>query len=384
MANRRLPASEDALELNQIDSNTYITSRYKEGTEQDSDKAIPFKYFQSSPVAICSSTADAVSKIAQVENFPDFALENGREVVVYFENGNIAENPFLNVNNTGSYPIAMETITDATGIKCESGTFYRMTYCDVTSNGVRIRKWIAGASIVDKLDKADVEQTISDSESKIPSSNAVNNALLTKNYEGWGICSAVADAEEKTVTDEVITQLVAGQKIVVKFENANTFGTCVGTDSNVIANGVKLKLNDFPAYPIRVGGENAGEGFVNANDVHTFVFDGTVWNDLTADVIYKGSTTNGNYTKKRNLLIEMWGRSTSTQVPATSTLDIKFPLSFENTDYNISVRTSEIVSTSNNILSEEYGNGYYGAVGTLRVNGFYCRGNKIRWSVKGF
>lgn len=304
MANRRLPASEDALELNQIDSNTYITSRYKEGTEQDSDKAIPFKYFQSSPVAICSSTADAVSKIAQVENFPDFALENGREVVVYFENGNIAENPSLNVSNTGSYPIAMETITDATGIKCESGTFYRMTYCDVTSNGVRIRKWIAGASIVDKLDKADVEQTISDSESKIPSSNAVNNALLTKNYEGWGICSAVADAEEKTVTDEVITQLVAGQKIVVKFENANTFGTCVGTDSNVIANGVKLKLNDFPAYPIRVGGENAGEGFVNANDVHTFVFDGTVWNDLTADVIYQGSTTNGNYTKKRSLLIE--------------------------------------------------------------------------------
>lgn len=328
MANRRLPASEDALELNQIDSNTYITSRYKEGTEQDSDKAIPFKYFQSSPVAICSSTADAVSKIAQVENFPDFALENGREVVVYFENGNIAENPSLNVNNTGSYPIAMETITDATGIKCESGTFYRMTYCDVTSNGVRIRKWIAGASE-------------KNSESAI---KAVRDALLTKNYEGWGICSSVIDAEEKTVTDEIITQLVAGQKIVVKFENANTFGTCVGTDSNVIANGVKLKLNDFPAYPIKVGGENAGEGFVNANDVHTFVFDGTAWNDLTADVIYRGSTTNGNYIKKSNRLIEQWGNYAHDNIEKEITT--YYPLIYSDLDYSLQI-TNKYDTASN-------------------------------------
>lgn len=152
----------------------------------------------------------------------------------------------------------------------------------------------------------------------------------SKYYEGWAVCATAAADEEKIISDPVISQLNAGQKIVVKFENGNTFGTCVGTNSNQIADGPKLKLNNFTAYPIKVGGELAGEGFVQANDVHTFVFDGSAWNDLTADVIYQGSTTNGNYTKKRNLLIEQWG-----EVIGYHTKNL--PITFSDIDYDINL-----------------------------------------------
>lgn len=158
----------------------------------------------------------------------------------------------------------------------------------------------------------------------------------SKYYEGWAVCATAAADEEKIISDPVISQLNAGQKIVVKFENGNTFGTCVGTNSNQIADGPKLKLNNFTAYPIKVGGELAGEGFVQANDVHTFVFDGSFWNDLTADVIYQGETTEGKYSKKRNLLIEQILNSDGSKIK------LNYPVPFSDTDYLIGFSSVDV------------------------------------------
>ena len=154
----------------------------------------------------------------------------------------------------------------------------------------------------------------------LPTSAAVTLQLNTKltKYdlkEGFCVCSSDASAEVKelTIPEFVGVNLANGSKITVVMTNGNTYGTCVGSTSNKIteAQAVKFSINGGASYPVKVGGEYAGEGFMNAGDCHLFVFDGTAWNDLTADVIYQGSTSNGNYTKKRNGFIEQWETNTN-------------------------------------------------------------------------
>ena len=135
----------------------------------------------------------------------------------------------------------------------------------------------------------------------IKATNFVSNIQANKPF---AICNSLIDEQNKVISIPNLINVQPGTEISVLFTNGNSYGSCVGTDSNIIADGVKLALNNGTPYPIKVGGENAGEGFCRAGDVHKFVFDGSAWNDLTADVIYQGETENGNYIKKRNGLIE--------------------------------------------------------------------------------
>lgn len=133
-------------------------------------------------------------------------------------------------------------------------------------------------------------------------------SLVNDMDSNFAVCNTSASESSKEVTLENLAELEIGVEIKVLFTNGNTVGSCVGTESNKItsSSAPKLKVNNFNAYPIKVGGEYAGENFVNVGDVHSFVFDGESWNDLTADVIYKGEVTAGNYIKKRNGLITQW------------------------------------------------------------------------------
>lgn len=121
----------------------------------------------------------------------------------------------------------------------------------------------------------------------------------------FATCETAAATEIKAVSIPTLINLQPGIEISIMFTNVNSYGSCVGTESNIIADGPKISLNGGTAYPIKIGGEPAGEGFNRAGDIHKFVFDGAAWNDLTTDVIYQGETEVGNYVKKRNgFLIE--------------------------------------------------------------------------------
>lgn len=126
----------------------------------------------------------------------------------------------------------------------------------------------------------------------------------------WGTCDTAAATQAKVVSCAGFS-LAAGSRITVKFTNGNTSGSVKGnTTTNIIpqASAPTMNVNGTGAKQIKVGGEFAGEGFINAGDVHDFVYDGTFWNDVTADVIYQGGdATNGYYVKKRNGLIEQSG-----------------------------------------------------------------------------
>lgn len=158
--------------------------------------------------------------------------------------------------------------------------------------------------------------------------------LDATNFQPFCVCSTQASTQTKAVTSQKVTELNQGQKITVKFENGNTYGTCVGTSSNQItqANAVKLKLNDFTEYPIKIGGEYAGENFCRAGDVHELIFDGSAWNDVTADVIYKGETQTGTYEKKRNGLITQRMLNLSS---GNNYTDYNLILPFTSTNYAI-------------------------------------------------
>ena len=160
----------------------------------------------------------------------------------------------------------------------------------------------------------------------IKATNFVSNIQANKPF---AICNSLIDEQNKVISIPNLINVQPGTEISVLFTNGNSYGSCVGTDSNIIADAVKLALNNGTPYPIKVGGENAGEGFCRAGDVHKFVFDGSAWNDLTADVIYKGETKNGNYVKKRNGLIE--------QEKIIKDGSVKFNIPFSNSNYIVNL-----------------------------------------------
>lgn len=146
---------------------------------------------------------------------------------------------------------------------------------------------------------------------KLASSKTVDGVPFdgSVNISHFGTCGTEAATQEKAVACPGFV-LAAGARIAVLFTAGNTCGTCVGTDSNIIAEAAapKLNVNNTGAATIYVGGQPAGEGFINPGEVHEFIYDGTHWQDQDATVIYKGGNdTDGYYLKERNLLIKQWG-----------------------------------------------------------------------------
>ncbi|MCQ2052951.1 MAG: hypothetical protein MJZ03_03350 [archaeon] len=159
---RRLPDGTDALSQAEMYGNTYIICRHRAGTLDDADKSIPLDLIHSSPVAVCSSSASATNKIATVDNYPDYSLVNGKEVVVYMQNGNSATNPTMNINNTGAIQMDFSDWS--------AGTFIKLKYIDITVGGQRIQKYLVDVGAYNNKQSVDSQ---------------INNALAnyTKEYE---------------------------------------------------------------------------------------------------------------------------------------------------------------------------------------------------------
>lgn len=120
-----------------IKQNDMIQVRHEVGTANDSDKGLPFSVLQSIPIAVCISAASETNKTATVDNFEDFEIQNGREVIVYMANANTATNPTLTINGVGF--AAMES-----GI-WQAGSFIKCKYVSINVSGSQITRWLVDA-----------------------------------------------------------------------------------------------------------------------------------------------------------------------------------------------------------------------------------------------
>lgn len=157
-------------------------------------------------------------------------------------------------------------------------------------------------------------------------------------------CDTEAEEKEKTALCNEF-ELNPGTRVSILFSKGNTYGSCVGTDSNVIAaeNAPTLNINNTGIKTIYIGGEPAGEGFINAGDVHDFVYDGEHYVDITADVIYSaGNGSDWGYEKSRTGKIEQWKReSLSITVDGNSSKTTNVNFMIKHSD-----RYSTVITTS--------------------------------------
>lgn len=137
--------SSEILGQNTVKNEDMFQCRHEVGTVNDSDKAVPLSVIQSCPVATCETAGGSAAKVGVVNNFSDFTLLNGREVLVYFASGNTADNPTFNLNNTGAFPLALENqlSTVSIGSGCwGDDVFLHLKYVDITVSNTRIQKWL--------------------------------------------------------------------------------------------------------------------------------------------------------------------------------------------------------------------------------------------------
>jgi hypothetical protein len=110
----------------------------------------------------------------------------------------------------------------------------------------------------------------------------------------YGICSTAASTRQKDVTiSDFPSELVAGQKVVIKFANAQTYNGCP-----------RLKINSLSWKDIYKDGATAAVRYEwQAGQVVEFVYDGTNW------VIVDGSTATTSYYGKVRLSSSTTGTS---------------------------------------------------------------------------
>ena len=144
MSNTRFKGgtSSERLTLGTLSDADMIQARHKPGTNEDSDKGVSKALLQSIPIGICTTAANTQAKTASLasETCPDFTLVSGREILVYFSNGNSAMAPTLNFSGTGTIPLA--PLVGKTVQSFVSGSWLHFKYVDVTAGGSRQQKWL--------------------------------------------------------------------------------------------------------------------------------------------------------------------------------------------------------------------------------------------------
>lgn len=189
----------------------------------------------------CSTAANVAEKIVTLhEDFKDWKLEVGAEVVVVGDNTNSASYPKLNINGTGAKPItyAGEVITA-----------YPLSMALATR---AVRYLYDGTNYVWLGWSYDSNTTYT------PHSLGF----------GYGICDTAAATAAKTATLAGYALIQHGI-VAVKFTNA-------------VPTNATLNINSKGAKPIFYRGSAIVAGVINAGDVATFIYDGT-------DYIYLGT-----------------------------------------------------------------------------------------------
>ena len=269
--------------------------------------------------ASCSTAAATVAKTATVSGF---VLAVGNKVTLKFTNTNTATNPTLNINGTGAYPIIymdfnMPTASLIAGGIYEfvwTGSFYEMLDGAATSytagklsgadkakldnatalgtsGSLMLRDANGRAQVVNPSAAADIANKSYVDAHTHPAATASAIGFMSAADKQkldcvfYGSCSTAAGTAAKTVA---VTGFVrfTGAKVTVKFTTANT------------AANPTLNVNSTGAADIFYRGAAVTPGFIQANGLYDFVFNGTQWemtdgiaaSDRYGDVIYADNT----------------------------------------------------------------------------------------------
>ena len=144
MANTRYKGAtaSERLAMGTLSDSDMFQTRHKPGTNEDSDKGVSKSLLQSIPIGVCTTAASTAAKTASLssDSFPDFTLVSGREILVFFSNGNGAIAPTLNFAGTGTIPLAAPEGKSVQSFA--AGSWLHLKYVDVTISSTRHQKWL--------------------------------------------------------------------------------------------------------------------------------------------------------------------------------------------------------------------------------------------------
>ena len=283
------------------------------------------------PYGTCSTAAATAAKVVDCA---DFNLATGATVLVKFTYANSASSPTLNVNSTGAKSIYYRgaalasslyywgagdvvefyyngTQWDLLNVSNTNTTYSSLSAADATAGNATTGRLITAQvlhnKIVEMLPSVTQTATSGGEVGKItingtsttlyaPTQTSVSGnagtatALANKrtidgvNFDGtanishFGTCSTAAGTAAKTV-DLTDFTLATGSRIAVKFTVTNT------------ATNPTLNVNGTGAKAIMYRGSGIGTGYLAANRVYEFVYDGTDYElvgDLDTNTTYSG------------------------------------------------------------------------------------------------
>ena len=253
--------------------------------------------------AVCSTAAGTAAKTVSI---PGITLKTGVEITVRFSATNTAANPTLNLNSTGAKAIRYRNTAISAGYLAANRTYrfvYDGTYWQLVGDvdttpaaATAAPKAPASSAAVGtsaKYAREDhvhpVQESVTGSSGSCTGNAASASKLATKrtiggvqfdgsaNIHHYGVCSTAAGTAAKVVALSGFV-LATGAEVTVRFTVTNT------------ASSPTLNVNGTGAKPIQYRNAAISAGYLAANRVYKFVYDGGAW-ELVGDINIDTNTT---------------------------------------------------------------------------------------------
>ncbi len=218
---------------------------------------------------VCGSRKMDVNKIVDAEGFQLFS---GVRAIVYFTWGNTAENITMNINGTGAYPVKYKNEPLPAGF-IQAEWALEVVYhagCWRVVGDLADKRAQELAERIDGMTPSDIGALpVSGnavSASKWNTARKINGMSIdgTADRTNYGVCSTSGSTAAKTVSCAGFN-LATGAEITVKFNNTNT------------STNPTLNVNGTGAKAIYYKGVTVPSGYIVANGMYTFRYNGTQW-----------------------------------------------------------------------------------------------------------
>lgn len=227
---------------------------------------------------VCGSRKMDVNKIVDAEGFQLFS---GVRAIVYFTWGNTAENITMNINGTGAYPVKYKNEPLPAGF-IQAEWALEVVYhagCWRVVGDLADKRAQELAERIDGMTPSDIGALPASgnavSASKWNTARKINGMSIdgTADRTNYGVCSTSGSTAAKTVSCAGFN-LATGAEITVKFNNTNT------------ASNPTLNVNGMGAKAIYYKGVPVPSGYIVANGMYTFRYNGTQW-EFVGDLCQK-------------------------------------------------------------------------------------------------
>ncbi len=218
---------------------------------------------------VCGSRKMDVNKIVDAEGFQLFS---GVRAIVYFTWGNTAENITMNINGTGAYPVKYKNEPLPAGF-IQAEWALEVVYhagCWRVVGDLADKRAQELAERIDGMTPSDIGALPASgnavSASKWNTARKINGMSIdgTADRTNYGVCSTSGSTAAKTVSCAGFN-LATGAEITVKFNNTNT------------ASNPTMNVNGTGAKAIYYKGVTVPSGYIVANGMYTFRYNGTQW-----------------------------------------------------------------------------------------------------------